>query len=140
MQRVQVDYPEGTLHTETVPVRVTDLNYGNHLAHDRLVSLLHEARVGFFRAHGMEEWDIEGLGMLLVDLAVSYRREAFSGQVLLIDVAVGEIGSRGAELFYRVRNRDDGEVVALARTGIVFYDTAARKVAFTPERFRALGG
>ena len=29
----------------TQTVRIADINYGNHLGHDRLVSLLHQARV-----------------------------------------------------------------------------------------------
>ncbi len=137
MARIRIEYPERTLHTETVPVRITDLNYGRHLAHDRLVSLLHEARVGFFHALGLEEWDIGGVGIILVGLAVSYRREVFHGQTLSIDVAVAEVGSRGCELAYRVRDRATGEVAALAATGLLFYDYEARKVVAVPERFRA---
>jgi len=137
MERLRIDFPERVLHTEDVPVRITDLNYGNHLGHDKLVSMLHEARVAFLRSHGMGELDIDGLGIILVDLAVSYRREAFYGQVLSIDVAAGEVGSRGAELLYRVRDRASGEVVALARTGLLFYDYSAKRVGATPERFRA---
>jgi acyl-CoA thioester hydrolase len=138
VERIRIDFPERVLHTEDVPVRITNLKYGNHLGHDKLVSMLHEARVAFLRAHGMEELDIDGLGIILVDLAVSYRREAFYGQVLSIDVAAGEVGSRGAELLYRVRDRASGEIIAMARTGLLFYDYAAKRVGTTPERFRSI--
>jgi acyl-CoA thioesterase FadM len=37
---------EYSFHTDIV-VRTTDLNYGGHLGNDKLLSLIHEARVAF---------------------------------------------------------------------------------------------
>ena len=34
MARVRVAYPESTLFCCELPVRITDLNYGDHLGHD----------------------------------------------------------------------------------------------------------
>jgi acyl-CoA thioesterase FadM len=136
MPRVRIDFPELSLFAHEIPVRVTDLNYGNHLGHDTLVSLLHEARARFFRAHDMQERDVDGVGILLVDLAVRYQAQAFYGQVLRIEIAAGEIGSRGCELLYRVTDRESGRPVATAATGIVFFDYAEQRVAPMPERFR----
>ncbi len=138
MPRIKLDYPGPTLHTADIPVRVTDLNYGNHLAHDRMVSILHEARVRFFRAFGFEERNTEGRGILLVDLAVTYHREAFYGQTLRVEVAIGEASTRGCELLYRVTDAGNGDVVALAKTGIVFIEPASRRVVTIPPAFRAL--
>ena len=52
MARVKIEFPETTLFTHELSVRITDLNYGNHLAHDSLISLLHEARAPFFYRKG----------------------------------------------------------------------------------------
>jgi len=138
MPRLKLDFPARPLFTTEIPIRVTDLNYGNHLAHDRLVSILHEARVRFFRAFGFEERNTEGRGILLVDLAVTYQREAFYGQTLRVDVAIGEAATRGCELLYRVTDAGNDEAVALAKTGIVFIDPASRRVVAIPPAFRAL--
>jgi acyl-CoA thioesterase FadM len=138
MPRLKLDFPVRPLFTTEIPIRVTDLNYGNHLAHDRLVSILHEARVRFFRAFGFEERNTEGRGILLVDLAVTYQREAFYGQTLRVDVAIGEAATRGCELLYRVTDAGNDEAVALAKTGIVFIDPASRRVVSIPPAFRAL--
>ncbi len=138
MPRLKLDFPARALFTTEIPIRVTDLNYGNHLAHDRLVSILHEARVRFFRAFGFEERNTEGRGILLVDLAVTYQREAFYGQTLRVDVAIGDVSSRGCELLYRVTDAGNDEAVALAKTGIVFIDPASRRVVPIPPAFRAL--
>ncbi len=138
MARLRLDYPEPTIFTHEVPVRITDLNYGQHLGHDTLVSILHEARARLFRAHDMEEGDVDGRGVILVDLAVTYRAQVFYGQVLRIEIGAGDITSRGCDLFYRVTDRDDGALVALAKTGIVFFDYDAGHIVGMPDRFRAV--
>ena len=138
MPRLKLDYPACPLFTTDIPIRITDINYGDHLAHDRLVSILHEVRVRFFRTFGFEEHDIEGRGILLVDLVVTYQREAFYGQTLRVDVAIGEAASRGCDLLYRVTDAGNDEAVALAKTGIVFIDRASRRVVPIPPAFRAL--
>jgi acyl-CoA thioester hydrolase len=138
MSRVRIVFPDPPMFTHELDVRVSDLNYGNHLGHDSLVSLLHEARVRFFLHFDMEERNIDGVGILLVDLAVAYRAQVFHGQVLRIDVTTGDASAHGCDLIYRVTDRDAGKVVALARTGIVFYDYQERRVAEMPTRFRQL--
>jgi acyl-CoA thioesterase FadM len=138
MARMRLEYPERTLFTTELPVRITDLNYGNHLGHDRLVSLLHEARVRFFTARGFTERDVVGAAILLVDLAVTYHREVFYGQTLRVEVGLAGMASRGCDFAYRVTDRESGELVALARTGIVFVDPATRRVVSVPSAFRAL--
>ncbi len=115
MSRVRIAFPEPPIFSHEVEVRVSDLNYGNHLGHDSLVSLLHEARVRFFRHFGMEERNVDGVGILLADLAVTYRAQVFYGQTLRIDIAIGEAGARSCDLVYRVTDRDAGTLVALAR-------------------------
>ncbi len=138
MSRVRITFPDPPLFTCDLDVRVSDLNYGNHLGHDSLISLLHEARVRFFLNFEMEERNVDGVGILLVDLAVTYRAQVFHGQILRIDVTIGEPAARGCDLVYRVTDRGTGGVVALAKTGIVFYDYQEQRVADIPERFRAL--
>jgi acyl-CoA thioester hydrolase len=136
MARIQISFPDRALFTHEEPIRIGDINYGNHLGHDALVSILHEARARFFRAFGMEEGNVGGYGVILTDLAVSYRAQARYGQVLHIEIAAGEPGSRGCDLLYRVQDRDTGDLIALARTGILFYDYSAGRVVAMPEEFR----
>ena len=138
MDRVQIAFDGPVLFTHELSVRVTDLNYGNHLAHDTLVSLLHEARAQFFRSHGLHEAGTGGVGILLVDLAVRYLAQSYFGQVLRIEIAAGEVRSRGCSLVYRVTETESGTEVALAKTGIVFFDYGAGKVAPMPEGFRRM--
>ena len=114
MARIKITYPETTHFSHELTVRVSDLNIGNHLAHDKLISLLHEARAHFFEAYQMSELDVEGAGIIMADLGVNYRSEAFFGQQLRIDIALGDFSSKefqaqsdGALFYKRYIGRDD---------------------------------
>jgi acyl-CoA thioesterase FadM len=138
MPPATIEFPERALFAHEIPVRITDLNYGRHLGHDTLVSLLHEARARFFQHAGMAEDDVDGLGIILTELWVSYRAQVFFGQTLKVEIARGDLGTRGCELLYRVSDRENGTPVALARTGLLFFDYGRGRVAAMPERFRCL--
>lgn len=138
MPRQHLCFPQERLvHRHQLTVRISDLNYGQHLGHDALVSLLHQARVSWWAAHGLAEWDIGGVGTVIADLAVEYRAEAFWNDHLTIELAVGDIGRKGAEIWHRiVKPHADGEQeVAVARVGIVFFDFQSRQAVIVPEAF-----
>jgi len=137
MARLKIALPENLDFSTEVRVRVTDLNYANHLGNDALVSLLHEARSRFVQHHGWTEKNIEGLGIVIGDLAVVYTAEAFQGDVLRIELGVGDFGKRGCDILYRVLRKADGTLIARARTGIVFIDRTARKSVAVPPSFRS---
>ena len=115
-----------------ITVRTTDLNYGGHLGNDRLLALLHEARVAFLAAQGWTELACGGVGLIMNEAALRFKREAFAGDVLSIGVGVAEIGRAGFRLSYLVTRVADAEVIALAETGMVGYDYKAGKVAPLP--------
>ncbi len=139
MARIQIEYPEAKpLHTQTMELRITDMNYGNHLAHDTLISLMHEARSKMFVAYGHKEIDIDGVGIVVADLAISYRAEVFYPDTLIIEVVADEFSRKGADLIYRVTRASDGGLVALAKTGIVFFDYQARSAVNMPEAFKKM--
>jgi acyl-CoA thioester hydrolase len=120
-----------------IVVRTTDLNYGGHLGNDRLLSLVQEARVAFLAAHGWSELDCGGAGLIMADAALSYRAEAFAGDVLRFAVAAVEPSRVGFRLAMRVTRPDDGDEVALVETGMVCFDYARRRPVALPEAVRA---
>ncbi len=138
MPRVQIELPEAFPFRTEIPVRIDDINYGGHLAHDAVLSLAHEARVRLFRAHGWSELDVEGLGVLMIDAAVVYRAEGWHGMTLAVEVAFDDVRSRGCDLLYRLSDVATGGEIARVKTGIVFFDGRARRVARMPEAFRAI--
>src|SRR5512136_755933 len=141
MARVEIELPERFPFSTDIAVRISDINYGNHLGNDAVLSLAQEARVRWLASHGFSELDVAGVGIVVADAAVVYRAEGRYGMVLRAEVAPVEVRSRGFDLVYRLTDTASGKEIARARTGIIFFDYAARKVAHTPEPFRrALGG
>jgi acyl-CoA thioesterase FadM len=119
-------------------VRVTDLNYGGHLGNDRVLSLVHEARVAFLAEHGLSELDCGGVSLTMGDAALVYQGEAYAGDALRIEVAAGEASGSGFRLFYRITRPSDGSPIALAETGMVCFDYRAKKICFLPEAVRRI--
>lgn len=138
MPRVQLSpQPEYPFAVDLV-VRTTDLNYGGHLGNDRLLSLVHEARVAFLRSHGWTEPDCGGAALILGDAALVYQAEAFAGDRLRFEVAACEPGRAGFRLAYRVTRPADGRAIALVETGMVCFDYGTRRIVPVPAAVAAI--
>lgn len=137
MPRVKLDLPEHFMFQTRVKVRISDINYGGHLGNDAVLSIMHEGRMQFMAWLGFAELDVEGLGIILADSVVVYKSEAFHGDDLTVEVTAEEFNKYGCDLFYRLSNRHSGVEVARAKTGVVFFDYEARKVAAVPPAFLA---
>lgn len=140
MSRVKISFPEKAHFSTELAVRIGDINYGNHLGHDRMISMIHEARILFFRSIGYSELDIDGVGTVIADLSVSYSNETFYGDLLRFDIAVQELSRKSCQFYYRivrVKSEDDknNDLIALAKTSVVFFDYALRSSATIPAGF-----
>lgn len=135
MARLNIELP-ARWHFETeLEVRISDINFGGHLGHDRVVSLMHEARARMFASAGFAELDIGGAGIILQDLGVVYIAEAFFGDRLRVAIAARDFWERGCELVYQLMRTQDNIEVARGRTGLVFFDYKARQAIAAPEPF-----
>lgn len=132
MARVKIALPPAFLFAATVPVRITDLNYGGHLGNDALLGILHEARVQLLAYLGTQEVDAATqLGFIMADVAVEYKAEAFYGDLLHIGLGVADLSKYGFDLVYHVKNQD-GKEVARAKTGMLAFDYNTRKLRALP--------
>lgn len=137
MPRVEVSLPSEFRFRTEIPIRIGDLNYGNHLGNDAVLSIAQEARARFMRGQGWSELAVEGtVGIIVVDAAIVYRAEGRYGMTLAVDLAFADVRSRGCDVLYRMTDAATGEEVARAKTGIVFFDYRSRKVASMPAVFR----
>lgn len=140
MVRTKLELPERFDFSTEISVRIENVNYGGHLGNDSLLSLVHEARLRFLGSHGFTEADVGGVGIIMVDTIVIYKSESFYGDILRFEVAVGNVGKAGCDFFFRITNIATGKDVAHAKTGVVFFDYGARKVAPTPCEFLEIFG
>lgn len=136
MPRPTFELPPSFGFSCELTVRVSDVNYGGHLGNDSLLSLVHEARIGWLARHGFTEIDAGGAGLIMTDLTVLFRAEAFRGDRLRVEVAVTEAGRGSFALVYHVTRPADGAVVADVRTGMAFFDYERRRPVRMPDAFR----
>jgi acyl-CoA thioesterase FadM len=138
MARIKIEIPEKVHDRLCIPVRITDVNYGNHMGNDALVGIIHEARVQWLDKMGYNEMNIEGASIILSDLAVCYLSESFYGDKLEISIAIGDFTTAGFELYYLIETIREAEkiTIAKAKTGIVFYDYKVKKIAAIPGDFK----
>jgi acyl-CoA thioesterase FadM len=138
MGRVKIEMPDVFLDTISIPIRIGDINYGNHLGNDSLVSLIHESRVQWLSKDSYSELDIEGSSIIMSELVVNYLNESFYGDILQVRLYLGEISTVGFEIFYQVfAKRQDREIeIARVKTGLVFYNYSLKKIASIPSVFK----
>lgn len=115
-----------------ITVRTTDLNYGGHLGNDKLLSLIHEARVAFLARYGWTELDCAGVSLIMGDAAIVFKDEAYAGDVLTVDVAAGEPSKMGFRFFHRISRIADDAVIAIVETGMACYDYDEQKLKSLP--------
>jgi len=134
MARIKISLPGTFSFTASIPVRITDLNYGGHVGNDTVLSLIHEARLQFLVRAGYTEMNFAGLGMIMADVGIEFKHELFYGDIVFVSVAAGEFSRVGFDVFYKLEKEKDGKkvTVAIAKTGMVCYDYANKKIANVP--------
>jgi len=138
MGRIKLELPDNFTFSTEITVRIDDINYGGHLGNDSILSLVHEARVRFLKKFGFTEADIDGVGLIMTDAVIVYKSESFYSDVLRIEVAVSDVSEVGCDFVFKLSNKETGNEVARAKTGIVFFDYEHRKIVEVPEKFRTL--
>lgn len=138
MARLKLEFPENQFCYSThLTVRVTDINAANHLSNDSMISMISEARARFLFEFGIEETSADGVGIIVTDLATTYRAEAHARDQLLFEVGVMDFNPYGGDITFRISRPADGSLVAMAKSGFVFFNYQLGKVVAMPAAFSA---
>lgn len=132
MARIKVELPELFSFSCFIPIRITDLNYGGHVGNDIILSLIHEARVQFLKQLGLEELKFAGVGLIMGDAAIEFKRESFHGDVIRIWVKAVDFTKVSFDLIYKLE-KNSGEAIAFVKTGMICFDYDKKKVVAIPE-------
>jgi acyl-CoA thioester hydrolase len=118
-----------------VVLQPRDINYGGHLGHETMVTLIHSARADLLRSLGLSETDLgDGrTAIIMSDLAVNYQGEGFMFDVIRIESHVGEILRTSFRIFHRVVRGD--KILAFVETGFLAFNYLERKIAHVPQAF-----
>ena len=140
MARIKIDLPEKFSFTISIPVRITDINYGGHAGNDTILSLIHEARMQFLKSYGYEELKFEGVGMIMADVGIEFKNELFYGDVVIASVTIMEFSKVSFDIYYKLEKEVRGKktLVAIAKTGMVCYDYTNKKIVAIPDNAKRI--
>lgn len=135
MPRVTLVEQQRYEFSHTLTVRATDINYAGHLGNEALLGLVHEARAHFMKALNFNTivGDEQKVGLIIADLAVNFKAEAFAHEQITVDCQIDELSQKSFRLFHRLRC--DEKLVALVETGIVAFDYQSGRATPLPDDF-----
>lgn len=128
--------PGAFLFSTIISIRITDLNHGGHVGNDSFLSLVHEAREQFLRHFGYTELNVEGIGLIMADSAVEYKRELNYGDTIKISVSASSFDRLGFDLHYllEVKTEDGWLIAGKIKTGMLCFDYAQKKKVSIPAK------
>jgi len=140
MPRIKIQLPEKSIASFTIPVRITDINYGNHVGNTAIVEIIHDARARFLAQHNFTELDAGGTALIMNELVVEFKNESFYMDLLEVKIFIGEISKKSFEIFYLISTERGGTqlIIANAKTGIICYNYQEKKINMLPEKLRSV--
>lgn len=140
MARIKIEITGNEMGTFTIPIRITDINYGNHVGNDAFVGIIHEARMQWLQQNGYTEMNFAGAGLIMSDLAIEFKKETFYGDALIVKLYATEISKVSFDLLYEmlVMSEQNSVLVAKAKTGMVCFDYEQKKRISLTEKGRSI--
>jgi acyl-CoA thioester hydrolase len=73
---------------DTAKLRIQDINYAGHLGHVEILHLLHEVRIRYLSHYGVSEEEIFDHALMVKELYVTFKNQAFWGNDIKITMQV----------------------------------------------------
>lgn len=128
---------DGFKFTFPYSVRVSDINYGGHVANSAVLNVFQDARIAFLASLGpFSELDLGGCGIIMPEAHVYFRQEMFLRDSLQVGVRSVRMKRSSFVLEYRIERA--GELTAEGETPIVCFDYQKRKPCRIPTAFQQL--
>lgn len=134
MPRLKLSLPTDFHFSCQLPIRITDINYGGHVGNDKILTLLHEARVQYLNYFGYSELNFAGASLIMADVSIEFKSEVFYGDVITASLIAGDFQKVSFDIYYQLVKQKEGKhiVVALGKTGMVCFDYHQRKIVPLP--------
>lgn len=139
MPRIKIPQLSHYPFSVDIPVRISDLNYADHVGNDSFLSIMHDARMLYLMSRGYSEMNVEGFGLIMADAGVEYKAQLKYGDVVKVEVGLDDFSSFGFDVYYRltVQRNDQHKIAALGKTGMVLFDFQAQKMAPISDELKA---
>lgn len=135
MAKIKITLPESFNFSTEIAVRIGDVNYGGHVGNDAILSIIHEARLQFLKHHSYSELDLSGVSLIMADVGIEFKKEAFYGDTIIASVAADDFQRVSFDLIYKLEKMIDDKrvIIAIAKTGMVCFDYQNRRICAIPE-------
>lgn len=136
MARIKIDLPEKFTFSTSIPVRVTDLNYGGHVGNDTILSILAESRAQFLKHYGYTELNLAGVGLIMFDVGIEFKNELFYGDAIIASISATGFTKVAFDLYYKLEKISiDNKLIPVvsAKTGMACFDYAKKKIVSVPD-------
>jgi acyl-CoA thioester hydrolase len=136
MARVEIIIPQKEpLFQKSYTLRVSDMNYGNHLANEKVLAYAQQMRVDYLMSEGFSELDFFGESLIQADAAIHYMSEGFLGDRIEVKLYLGDVSRVSFDFVYDMMNTTTSKPLARLKTGMVCFDYKKRKVRPVPKAF-----
>lgn len=132
-----VEYNNQKYYKISIPVRISDINYGGHLGHAELTKITHQARLKMLKHFSLSETDISGAGIIVRRMETSYKGEAFFDETLTLYIRISKPEKSSCLVEYQI-NKDSDTPVATVYETIMFMDYIRRKPVRVPQEIHDL--
>ncbi|APJ03882.1 acyl-CoA thioesterase [Silvanigrella aquatica] len=121
-------------------MRIGDLNYGNHVGHDRLVTLVHDARCSLFEKYGLNELSIgqEECSLIVNEIHFYYKSELHFLDNIKITSCFFDLNLCSVKINSVVYNTDKNIISAIGNVKLVGFHFKKNKILKLPEEFKNL--
>jgi acyl-CoA thioesterase FadM len=139
MGRMKMDLPDRWTYEHQLSIRVTDLNYGAHLANQNILVYAQEARMAFFKKFGQTELKFGEHALIQADAAIIFKAEGFYGDELVVKVSAVPTGNSAFNVYYLIQRLSDGQDIAHVRTAMICFDYDTRKPVKLTDELKQTG-
>jgi acyl-CoA thioester hydrolase len=123
--------------TTIIKVRITDINYGGHLANDTVLSYFHEARVRYLNELGVSEIDIgDQVSLTQTEAYVSYKGEGLLGDDLVVSVHISDFSRARFKVKYSIFKKTDNKPVAEGFVTLAAFNYQIKRPQRIPQSFK----
>jgi len=118
-----------------ISVRITDINYGGHLGHMAVVGIFHQARLLFLNEYNIDEMNVEGNGVILLNSSYAFKNQAFLNDQLIVRVGIGTYSKTRFNFLYQASDKETGKLIVSGQEETTFFNYIKGKLSKIPKSF-----
>lgn len=138
MARIKIEEAPSYPFVANIPIRISDINYGNHVGNDSILSIIHEARMQYLGQFGYTEINCGGVGLIMSDAGIEFKKELFYGDKIEVHIGTSNFSSVGFDMYYKIVKKENDKTITavLAKTGMICFNYELKKIAAVPAAIR----